>query len=127
MLNSKQTPNILVVDDYASMRKLVKTQLRHMGFDNVSEATNGQDALDILHEGDTDLVISDWNMPKMDGYELLKAIRDDDTLQETSFIMVTAEASPENISMVMQLKVDQLILKPFTLAVLEQKINQVIQ
>lgn len=117
---------ILVVDDYATMRTLIKSQLRLMGFDNVVEASNGQDALDILHKGHTDLVISDWNMPHMNGYELLKAVRADFRLNQTPFIMVTAEASQENICMIMQLKVNQLIIKPFSLDILEDKINQVI-
>lgn len=117
---------ILVVDDYAIMRTLIKNQLQRMGFGHVVEASNGQDALDILHKGHTDLVISDWNMPQMNGYELLKAVRADFRLNKTLFIMVTAEASQENICMVMQLKVNQLIIKPFSLDILEQKINQVI-
>ena len=126
MLHSNRDLKILVVDDFASMRVLVKTQLLRMGYNHVDEANNGQDAMDILKDGHTDLVISDWNMPEMNGYELLKAVRSDSMLQKTPFIMVTAEASQENIRMVLQLKVDQLILKPFTLAILEEKINQVI-
>jgi two-component system chemotaxis response regulator CheY len=127
MTNNNTSLNILVVDDYASMRNLVKTQLRRMGYNHVMEAGNGEDALDILQQGNTDLIISDWNMPRMNGYELLKAVRGDTKLKKTPFIMVTAESSKENIDMVMQLKVDQLVLKPFTLAILEQKISQVVQ
>jgi len=117
---------ILVVDDFSAIRLVMKTQLRRMGYLNIQEAKDGDIAYDLLQKEGFDLIISDWNMPNMTGYELLKAVRNHSTLKNTPFIMVTAESSQEYISMAMQLKVDQFILKPFTLAILEEKINQVI-
>lgn len=119
--------SILVVDDHSTIRTLLKTQLRRMGYTQISEAADGKSAYDILRQKNIGLIISDWNMPLMTGYELLKAVRGNERLAKTPFIMVTAESSPEYVSMALQLKVDQFILKPFTLAILEKKINQVIQ
>lgn len=117
---------ILVVDDQSTIRTILKSQLRHMGFSKISEACDGESAFDILKTQNIDLVISDWDMPLMSGYELLKAVRTDDTLAATPFILISGAASNANISMALQLKVDQFMLKPFSLAVLEEKINQVI-
>ena len=119
--------NILVVDDFSAIRKILKIQLQHMGYKHVCEACDGESAFDILKNKKIDLVISDWNMPRMTGYDLLKAVRGDVSLKTMPFILVTAEASQDNICMAMRLKVDQFILKPFSLELLEEKINQVIQ
>ena len=125
MLN--QNLKILVVDDFSAIRLIMKAQLRRMGYSNIKEAKDGDAAYNMLQrENNFDLIISDWNMPKMTGYELLKAVRTDTSLKNTPFIMLTAEASQEYLSMALRLKVDQFILKPFTLAILEEKINQVI-
>ncbi len=117
---------ILVVDDQSTIRTILKSQLRGMGFSRIAEASDGESALDIMQKKAIDLVISDWNMPLMSGYELLKAVRADHSLAATPFILTSGAASNDNIKMALQLKVDQFILKPFTLAVLEEKINQVI-
>ena len=119
--------SILVVDDHSTIRALLKTQLRRMGYTQICEASDGKSAYDILRKQKIGLIISDWNMPLMTGYELLKAVRGNERLAKTPFIMVTAESSPEQISMAVMLKVDQFILKPFTLDILEKKINQVVQ
>lgn len=118
---------ILIVDDTAVLRNIMKMQLQRMGFVHVHEAQDGNEAMKILHSHRIDLVISDWNMPVMNGFELLREIRASEGLKEIPFIMVTAEATEAKISMAMQLKVDELILKPFTLEILERKIIRVIQ
>lgn len=118
---------ILIVDDTAVLRNIMKTQLQRMGFSQIHEATDGREAMKILYAQKIDLVISDWNMPVMSGFELLREIRASEALKDTPFIMVTAEATQDRICMALQLKVDELILKPFTLEILERKIIQVIQ
>ena len=118
---------ILIVDDTAVLRNIMKIQLQRMGFSHIHEAQNGSAAMEILQAQKIDLVISDWNMPVMNGFELLQAIRASEVLKDILFIMVTAEATEARISMAMQLKVDELILKPFTLDILERKIIRIIQ
>jgi len=118
---------ILIVDDTAVLRNIMKIQLQRMGFDRIYEAQDGSAAMKILHAQRIDLVISDWNMPVMNGFELLREIRASEILKDILFIMVTAEATEARISMALQLKVDELILKPFTLEILERKSLRVIQ
>jgi len=118
---------ILIVDDTAVLRNIMKIQLQRMGFDRIYEAQDGSAAMKILHAQRIDLVISDWNMPVMNGFELLREIRASEIFKDMLFIMVTAEATEARISMAMQLKVDELILKPFTLDILERKIIRVMQ
>lgn len=118
---------ILIVDDTAVLRNIMKVQLQRMGFSHIYEAQNGSAAMEILQAQKIDLVISDWNMPVMNGFELLQEIRASEVLKDILFIMVTAEATEARISMAMQLKVDELILKPFTLEILERKIIRIIQ
>ncbi len=117
---------ILVVDDISSLRTIIRVLLRNMGYTRVSEAANGSDAIAILQQKKIDLIISDWNMPRMNGYELLKSVREDSTLRGIPFIMITGEACSAKIAMAVQLKVDQFILKPFSFEVLEEKINMVV-
>ncbi|MFZ5775173.1 MAG: response regulator [Thermodesulfobacteriota bacterium] len=124
---TKSEMDILIVDDTITVRTIMRMQLRHMGFSNIFEAHDGSAALKLLHSRKIDLIISDWNMPGMNGVELLREVRGDERLKDIPFIMVTAEASVSRINMALQLKVDELILKPFTLEVLERKIIQVIQ
>jgi len=118
---------ILIVDDVAVLRNIMKMQLQRMGFSQIYEAQDGSAAMKILHAQRIDLVISDWNMPVMNGFELLREMRASEVFKNIPFIMVTAEATEAKISMAMQLKVDELILKPFTLEILERKIIRVIQ
>ena len=118
---------ILIVDDTTVLRNIMKMQLQRMGLSHIHEAPDGREAMKILHTQRIDLVISDWNMPVMNGFELLREIRASEILKDIHFIMVTAEATEARISMALQLKVDELILKPFTLEVLERKILRVIQ
>ena len=117
---------ILVVEDQLAIRTILKSQLRHMGFKMIMEASDGESAFDILKTQTVDLIISDWDMPFMTGYELLKAVRTDDSLADTPFILTSGSVSNDNIKKALQLKVNQFILKPFTLATLEEKIDQVI-
>ena len=124
---AQENREILIVDDTAVLRNIMKVQLQRMGFSQIHEAQDGSAAMKILHTQKIDLVISDWNMPVMNGFELLREIRANKFLKDILFILVTAEATEARISMALQLKVDELILKPFTLEILEQKILRVIQ
>ncbi|HQO80913.1 MAG TPA: chemotaxis response regulator CheY, partial [Deltaproteobacteria bacterium] len=116
---------ILVVDDFSTMRRIVKNILRQLNFNNIVEADDGSTALDILQKDKIDMVVSDWNMPKMTGLELLKAVRGDDALKDIPFLMVTAEAQQENIIEAVKSGVSNYIVKPFTAETLGQKINQI--
>ncbi len=122
----KPTSEILVVDDQSVIRTLMKNQLRAMGYTHICEAADGRMAFEIMKSRVISLVISDWNMPHMNGYELLKAVRRDADLTGTPFIMISGDANPQEINKAIQLKVNQFILKPFTLKILEEKINQAV-
>lgn len=116
---------ILVVDDFSTMRRIVKNILRQLNFVNIIESDDGSTALEVLQREKIDLVVSDWNMPKMTGLELLKVIRADDALKHIPFLMVTAEAQQENIIEAVKSGVSNYIVKPFTAETLSQKINQI--
>ncbi len=116
---------ILVVDDMLTMRRIVKNIMRQLGFANVEEAENGQDALTKLRAESFGFVISDWNMPVMTGIELLRAIRADDSLKAIPVLMVTAEAQKENLIEAIQAGVSNYIVKPFTAEVLQEKMSKI--
>ncbi len=116
---------ILVVDDFATMRKIIKNILSQLGFKNILEADDGTTAWEILQKEPVDLIISDWNMPKMSGLELLKKVRSDEKLKDTPFLMVTAEAQKENIIEAAKYKVSQYIVKPFTPETLKEKLEKI--
>jgi two-component system chemotaxis response regulator CheY len=120
-------PNIkiLIVDDFSTMRKIIRNILTQLGFKNILEADDGTTALEILKKEKVDLIISDWNMPKMSGLELLKAVRSDENLKDIPFVMVTAEAQKENILEAIKYKVNQYIVKPFTPETLKEKLEKV--
>lgn len=118
---------ILVVDDFATMRKVIRNLLRQGGYENIVEAEDGQMALNELKTKKIDFIISDWNMPKMTGLELLKAVRGDGELSKTPFLMVTAEALQENVVEAVKAGVDNYIVKPFTAEVLSEKIEEIIK
>ena len=126
VLNSldKKMP-ILVVDDFSTMRRIVKTCLRQLGFDNVTEAVDGQQALDTLRAQPFQFIVSDWNMPNMMGIDLLKAVRADEKLKGIPFLMVTAEAQKENIIEAAKAGVSNYVIKPFTADVLQQKMEAI--
>jgi len=116
---------ILVVDDMSTMRRIVKNIMKQLGFANVEEAENGQDALDKLRADTFGFVISDWNMPVMTGIQLLRAIRADETLKAIPVLMVTAEAQKENLIEAIQAGVSNYIVKPFTAEVLQEKMGKI--
>ncbi len=114
---------ILVVDDFATMRRIVKNILQQLGFSNIEEAEDGQVALNRLKEGGIEMVISDWNMPNMMGIDLLRAVRADEKLKELPFLMVTAESQKENVVEAVTAGVSNYIVKPFTAETMEQKLE----
>jgi two-component system chemotaxis response regulator CheY len=116
---------ILVVDDFSTMRRIVKNILKQIGFSDIDEAENGQVALSKLNDNSYDLVVSDWNMPEMTGIELLKAVRATDGIKDIPFLMVTAEAKKENVVEAVKAGVNNYIVKPFTAEVLQEKIEKI--
>ncbi len=119
--------SILVVDDFPTMRRIVRTLLKELGFANVDEAEDGQQALSKLKGGGFELVVSDWNMPNVDGLEMLRRIRADDGLKHLPVLMVTAEAKKENIIAAAQAGASGYVVKPFTAATLEEKLNKIFE
>jgi two-component system chemotaxis response regulator CheY len=116
---------ILVVDDFSTMRKIIKNILRQLGYSNVVEADDGSTAWDVLNRDHIEFIISDWNMPKMSGIELLRKVRASEEYGGLPFLMVTAEAQQENIIEAVQAKVSNYIVKPFTPETLAQKIDKI--
>jgi two-component system, chemotaxis family, chemotaxis protein CheY len=117
----------LVVDDFSTMRRIVRNLLKELGFSNVDEAEDGVAALNKLRGAQFDFVISDWNMPNMTGIDLLIAIRADANLKSLPVLMVTAEAKKENIVAAAQAGASGYVVKPFTAAVLEEKLNKIFE
>jgi two-component system chemotaxis response regulator CheY len=117
--------DVLIVDDAATMRRIVKGLLHELGFKNMREAVDGSEALEELKRKKADLVVSDWNMPVMTGIDLLKAIRADGNLKAIPVLMVTAEAKKENIVEALQAGVSNYIVKPFNAKTLEEKLNKI--
>ena len=118
---------VLVVDDFASMRNIMKTSLKKMGYKNIIEAEDGDVALDILKKENIGLVLADWNMPRMKGLDLLKEIRKDDNLKDLPFIMVTAEGQKANVLEALHAGVNSYILKPYTPETLKLKVTKVME
>ncbi len=116
---------VLVVDDYQTMIRIIKNLLKQLGFENVDEASDGKAALEKMQAAKFGLVISDWNMEPMTGYELLCEVRADDRLKGTPFIMVTAESKTENVIAAKKAGVNNYIVKPFNAATLKSKIESV--
>ncbi|MBT3330078.1 MAG: response regulator [Rhodospirillaceae bacterium] len=117
---------ILIVDDYKTMLRIIRNLLKQLGFNNVDEATDGAAALQKLRGKEYNLVISDWNMEPMTGYQLLKEIRSDEKMQEMPFIMITAESKTENVIAAKKAGVNNYIVKPFNAATLKTKMTSVI-
>ena len=118
--------NILIVDDYKTMLRIIRNLLKQLGFNNVDEATDGSMALQKLRDKDYGLVISDWNMEPMTGLQLLKEVRADERLKDMPFIMVTAESKTENVVAAKQAGVNNYIVKPFNADTLRKKMSSVI-
>jgi two-component system chemotaxis response regulator CheY len=116
---------VLVVDDFSTMRRIVKNLLRDLGFTNIQEADDGSTALPMLQNGDFDFVVTDWNMPGMQGIDLLKAIRADSSLAHIPVLLITAEAKKEQIIMAAQAGVNGYIVKPFTAGTLKTKLDKI--
>jgi two-component system, chemotaxis family, chemotaxis protein CheY len=118
---------ILIVDDFSTMRRIVKNLLGDLGYTNTTEADDGKTAWPLLQAGNFDFVVTDWNMPGMTGIELLKAIRGDARIAKTPVLMVTAEAQREQIIEAAQAGVNGYIIKPFTAQTLKEKIDKIFQ
>jgi len=118
---------ILVVDDFSTMRRIIKNLLRDLGFTNTHEADDGNTALPMLQAGNFDFLVTDWNMPGMTGIELLKAVRADGNLVKLPVLMVTAESKREQIVEAAQAGVNGYVVKPFTAVTLEEKISKIFE
>lgn len=119
------TMPVLVVDDYKTMIRIIRNLLKQIGFNDVDDAADGSEALGKMKERDYGLIISDWNMEPMTGYELLKEVRGDNHLRRTPFIMVTAESKTENVIAAKKAGVNNYIVKPFNAQTLKNKIGSV--
>ena len=117
---------VLVVDDFATMRRIVKGVLKQLGFSDIVEAEDGSAALAELKKDPVGLIVSDWNMPKMSGLDLLKAVRSDATLKTIPFVMVTAEGQKENVIEAVKAGVSNYIMKPFTPETFSEKLEKVL-
>lgn len=122
-----QNMKILVVDDFSTMRRIIKNILKEIGYCNVDEADDGATAFEKLKAGSFDFVVTDWNMPNMPGIELLKAIRLDPALKHLPVLMVTAEAAKENVVTAVAAGVNNYIVKPFTAAALKERIDLILE
>ncbi len=118
---------ILIVDDFSTMRRIIKNLLRDLGFNNTVEADDGSTALPVLKNGGIDFLVTDWNMPGMSGLELLEQVRADPSLCKLPVLMVTAEAKREQIIRAAQAGVNGYVVKPFTAAVLKEKIEKIFE
>ena len=122
----QQNLNFLVVDDFSTMRRIIKNLLHDLGYANVTEADDGSTALPLLKDGNFDFLITDWNMPGMPGLELLKLVRADARLGKMPVLMLTAEAKREQIVEAAQAGVSGYVIKPFTAATLKEKIDKIL-
>ncbi len=118
---------ILIVDDFSTMRRIIKNLLRDLGFNNTEEADDGNTGLPKLQSGNFDFLVTDWNMPGMTGIDLLRAVRADEKLKTLPVLMVTAEAKKEQIVMAAQEGVNGYIVKPFTAQTLKEKIDKIFE
>ena len=119
--------NILVVDDFATMRRIVRNILKQLGYENILEADDGANALEVLKREKIQFIISDWNMPQMSGIELLKTVRATEEWKDLPFLMVTAEGQKENVIEAVKHRVNNYIVKPFTPEILMEKINKIFE
>ncbi|WP_319576296.1 response regulator [uncultured Desulfobacter sp.] len=118
---------ILIIDDFATMRRILKNILKQLGFKNLVEADDGTTALNVLESQKIDLIISDWNMPKMTGLELLKKVRASTEYKKTPFLMVTAEAQKQNVIEAVQAGVSNYVVKPFTAEAISDKLEKILK
>ena len=120
-----QNMKILTVDDFSTLRRIIRNMLRQLGYNNIVEAEDGAEALSLLQREKVDFVISDWNMPHMNGLDLLKAIRADDNLKPLPVLLVTAEALKENVVEALKAGVNNYVVKPFTAETLKERIDAI--
>jgi two-component system chemotaxis response regulator CheY len=125
-MEGQRDMSFLVVDDFSTMRRIVKNLLHELGYPNVTEADDGSTALPLLKGGNFDFLITDWNMPGMPGLELLKQVRADARLSKLPVLMLTAEAKREQIVEAAQAGVNGYVIKPFTATVLKEKIEKIL-
>ncbi len=118
---------VLIVDDFATMRRILKNILKQLGFKNLLEADDGTTAMETLEKNDIELIISDWNMPKMTGLELLKWVRANKKYAKTPFLMVTAEAQKQNVIEAVQAGVSNYVVKPFTAEAISEKLKKILK
>ncbi len=118
---------ILVVDDFPTMRRILKNLFKQLGFDNVEEAEDGVQAYSKLKSGQFSFIVSDWNMPNMDGFELLKKVRSDDELRDMPFLMITAEAEKQKVIDAIKAGVNNYVVKPFTAEILKEKMDKIFE
>jgi len=123
MFNPKM--KILVVDDFPTMRRIIKNLLKQLGYENIEEAEDGIQAYSKLKNNGFEFIVSDWNMPNMDGFELLKKVRSDPQLKDIPFLMVTAEAEKDKVIEAIKAGVSNYIVKPFTAEVLREKMDRI--
>ena len=126
-LPDRTSLKFLVVDDFSTMRRIVRNLLKELGFTNVEEAEDGAAALSKLRQGGFEVVVSDWNMPNMDGLSLLQTMRADAALKSLPFLMITADAKKENIAAAVQAGASSCIAKPFTAATLQDKLDKIFE
>jgi two-component system chemotaxis response regulator CheY len=124
---SDSSLNILVVDDFATMRRIVRKALKQLGYNHIFEADDGTSALEVLKREKIQFIIADWNMPRMPGIELLKTVRGTEEWKSLPFLMVTAEGQREYVLEAVKHKVSNYIVKPFTPEVLREKINKILE
>ncbi len=117
---------VMVVDDFSTMRRIIRKIMKDLEFKEVIEAENGAEAFELLKTNKVDVIVSDWNMPTMTGLELLKKVRADERFKALPFLLVTAEAQKENIIEAIQAKVSNYVVKPFTPAALAEKLAKII-
>ncbi len=118
---------VLIVDDFATMRRILKNILKQIGFKNIHEADDGTTAIEVLEKININLIISDWNMPKMTGLELLKHVRADAQYKKVPFLMVTAEAQKQNVIEAVQAGVSNYVVKPFTAEAISEKLAKILK
>lgn len=125
MFNPKM--KILVVDDFPTMRRIIKNLLKQLGYENIEEAEDGIQAYSKLKNNGFEFIVSDWNMPNMDGFELLKKVRSDPQLKDIPFLMVTAEAEKDKVIEAIKAGVSNYIVKPFTAEILREKMDRIME
>ncbi len=118
---------VLVVDDFATMRRILKNVLKEIGFTKIVEADDGSTALAVLKKDEVGLIVSDWNMPEVSGLELLKAVRSDESTKDVPFLMVTAEGQKDSVVQAVQAGVNNYIVKPFTADTIKEKLEQIFE